>query len=233
LLTTSHSEFYEENRFQKFTRRLKEEPLIPLGMALTTWALLSAARSVRSGDSAKTNRMFRARIYAQGFTVAAMFAGSMYWKSDRQKRKEYDSVVAEKKAQEKNLLWIKELEARDAEDKELRAARDARRKAAAGGRRDDAGTAAEKIGGAQKSVLESVAGDKDEKKSKGVLESLGGLVGMGKKEATDAKEEVKREVASATKNLEDTRESVAESLAEGKEEVKQKGMLGSLGWGKK
>ena len=72
--------------------------------------------------------MFRARIYAQGFTIVAMVAGSMYWKSDRQKRKEFDDVVAERKAKEKNQLWIKELEARDEEEKEIRAERERRAK---------------------------------------------------------------------------------------------------------
>lgn len=53
----------------------------------------------------------------------------MYWKSDRQKRKEYDTVVAEKKAKEKSEAWVRELEARDEEEKEIKAKRDARRKA--------------------------------------------------------------------------------------------------------
>jgi hypothetical protein len=91
-------------------------------------ALVGASRSIRAGDHHKTNRMFRARIYAQGFTLLAIVAGSMYWKSDRQKRKEFETLVAERKAKEKQKAWLKELEARDAEEKELKAARDARRK---------------------------------------------------------------------------------------------------------
>lgn len=126
------SEFYEENRGQKLLRRLKEEPLIPFGCALTCWALLGATRAIRSGDHNKTNRMFRARIYAQGFTLVAMVAGSMYWQTDRQKRKEFDKVVLEEKAKEKNQAWIRELEARDEEEKEFRAAREKRRQLAAG-----------------------------------------------------------------------------------------------------
>jgi len=77
--------------------------------------------------------MFRARIYAQGFTLVAIVVGSMYWKTDRQKRKEFDAVVAERKAKEKNEAWIKELEARDQEERELRAAREARRNTRGGG----------------------------------------------------------------------------------------------------
>jgi hypothetical protein len=90
-------------------------------------ALLGATRSIRSGDHNRANRMFRARIYAQGFTLVAIVVGSMYWKTDRQKRKEFDAVVAERKAKEKNEAWIRELEARDEEEKEYRRLKEARR----------------------------------------------------------------------------------------------------------
>ncbi|APA07329.1 hypothetical protein sscle_02g020990 [Sclerotinia sclerotiorum 1980 UF-70] len=126
------TDFYEENRWQKLTRRLKEEPLIPLGCILTTLALVGATRSIRAGDHNRTQRMFRARIYAQGFTLLAMVAGSMYWDSDRKKRKEFEGVLAEQKAKEKNEAWIKELEARDEEEKEMRRMRDERRRRAEG-----------------------------------------------------------------------------------------------------
>lgn len=117
----SNREFYEESRWEKLFRKIKEEPLIPLGCALTTAALIGASRSIRAGDRERTNRMFRARVYAQGFTIVAMVAGSMYWQSDRQKRREFDQVVIERKAKEKRDAWVRELEARDEEDKEMRA----------------------------------------------------------------------------------------------------------------
>jgi len=116
-------DFYEENRWQKFTRRLKEEPLIPLGCALTCWALLGATKSIRRGDHATTNRMFRARIYAQGFTLLCLVAGSYYYAEDRDKRKVFEGVKAEQRAKEKNEKWIRELEARDREDREERESR--------------------------------------------------------------------------------------------------------------
>jgi FtsZ-interacting cell division protein ZipA len=72
--------------------------------------------------------MFRARIYAQGFTLVAMVAGSIYWDSDRKRRKEFEDVVLERKAREKNEAWIRELEARDEEEREGRARREARRR---------------------------------------------------------------------------------------------------------
>lgn len=56
-----------------------------------------------------------------------MLAGSTYWQKDREKRKEFDEVLKEKKAKEKNEAWIRELEARDEEAQMIRAERDARR----------------------------------------------------------------------------------------------------------
>ncbi|KAL8717559.1 MAG: hypothetical protein Q9225_005207 [Loekoesia sp. 1 TL-2023] len=115
-----NSDFYEENRWKKIGRRLKEEPLIPLGCAVTCWALFGASRSIRRGESWKAQQMFRMRLYGQAFTIVAMIAGSFYYNSDRILRKEYDALVQERKAQEKRNAWIRELEARDKEEKDWR-----------------------------------------------------------------------------------------------------------------
>ncbi|KAK3076334.1 hypothetical protein LTS18_013298, partial [Coniosporium uncinatum] len=112
--------FYEESRSQKLFRRFREEPLVPLGCILTAWALLGATKSIRHGDHHGANRMFRRRIYAQGFTIAAMLAGSVYWKADREKRKELDGVMDERKKMEKRQKWLAELEARHEEDQAYR-----------------------------------------------------------------------------------------------------------------
>ncbi|ELR03864.1 hypothetical protein GMDG_06404 [Pseudogymnoascus destructans 20631-21] len=107
----------------------------------STNALYHASKSIRSGDQQRTNRMFRARIYAQGFTIVAM-------------------VVAERKAKEKNDLWIKELEARDKEEKETRAEKERRSKpqvrAAEGKDSEDASSVVDGKEKKQKSTLESV-----------------------------------------------------------------------------
>ncbi|TQS34221.1 hypothetical protein Golomagni_05404, partial [Golovinomyces magnicellulatus] len=63
------ADFYNERPMQKVVRKLKEEPLVPLGIGLTTFAFISAYRAIRRGDSKQANRMFRARVAAQGFTV--------------------------------------------------------------------------------------------------------------------------------------------------------------------
>ena len=68
--------------------------------------------------------MFRRRIYAQGFTILAMVAGSAYWESDRSKRNEYNELIEDKKKKEKHEAWLKELEAREEEEQHLRRIRE-------------------------------------------------------------------------------------------------------------
>ena len=99
--------------------------------------------------------MFRARIYAQGFTIVAMVAGSIYWKSDRQKRKEVEGLVAERKAREKNEAWIRELEARDVEAKEIAARKEALREQ----KRKMANAAINQPEGKEKHVFNAVGKD--------------------------------------------------------------------------
>lgn len=85
---------------------------------------MASTKSIRAGDKHRTNRMFRRRIYAQGFTILAMVAGSFYWEGDRAKRRQYDELSEEKRKQERREAWVKELEARDQEEDELRKIRD-------------------------------------------------------------------------------------------------------------
>ncbi|KIW61981.1 hypothetical protein PV05_02037 [Exophiala xenobiotica] len=114
------NEFFEESRFQKLWRKIRQEPLIPVGCAATCYALYMATKSIRAGDHHQTNRMFRARIYAQGFTLLALVAGSFFYKDERLKRKVFEAALEEKKSAEKREKWLKELEARDQEDREWR-----------------------------------------------------------------------------------------------------------------
>ncbi|KAI1353454.1 mitochondrial hypoxia responsive domain-containing protein [Xylaria sp. FL0043] len=115
-------EEYQETGFQKVARKLREEPLIPLGTGLTCLAFFNAWRAMRRGDHAGVQRMFRARIGAQAFTVLAMVAGGAYYGADREKRKELIKLEAQKRAEERNQKWLHELEIRDQEDKQLKAA---------------------------------------------------------------------------------------------------------------
>ena len=79
---------------------------------------------MRAGDKHRTNRMFWRRIYAQAFTILAVVGGSFYWETDRMKRRQYDALVEEKKKKERSEAWLRELEARDQEEQELRRMRD-------------------------------------------------------------------------------------------------------------
>lgn len=75
---------------------------------------------MKAGDSNEMNRMFRARIYAQAFTLVSLVVGGMYFKTERQQRREFEKAVEERKAQEKRDAWLRELEIRDKEDREWR-----------------------------------------------------------------------------------------------------------------
>lgn len=105
---------------QKIVRKLKEEPLIPLGIGLTCFAFINAYRAIRKGDSKQANRMFRARVMAQGFTVVAMVAGSMYYSKDREKTTELRKLQEQREAEEKRNKWIRELEVRDEEERAMK-----------------------------------------------------------------------------------------------------------------
>lgn len=91
------------------------------GTGLTIFAFVGAYRALRRGDSKQANRMFRARVLAQGFTVLAMLAGSLYYSRDREKTKELRQLQEQRDAEEKRQKWIRELEVRDEEDRALRA----------------------------------------------------------------------------------------------------------------
>lgn len=97
------------------------------GVCLTVFAFVNAYRALRKGDSQQANKMFRARVAAQGFTVVAMVAGSMYYSKDREKTKELQKLREQRDAEEKRLKWIRELEVRDDEDQALKARLEQRR----------------------------------------------------------------------------------------------------------
>lgn len=81
--------------------------------------------------------MFRARVAAQGFTVIAMLAGSMYYNKDREKSKELRQLQEARDAEEKRLKWIRELESRDEEDKAIKAKLERKKQLAAAARAEE------------------------------------------------------------------------------------------------
>jgi hypothetical protein len=197
-------DFYNESGFQKVLRRLKEEPLVPIGCVLTVAAFTNAWRAMRRGDHNKVQRMFRARVAAQGFTVLAMVAGGMYYAEDRNKQKELWKLKQQQDAEEKRQKWIRELEARDEEDKAVRAMLDKRRNRAAE-RAANAETGAEGVAaharaalmeakstkgdtaaGGETTETSSQAAEGEKKPGGGVLSSLGGWFGGSSKAPADS-----------------------------------------------
>lgn len=83
-------------------------------------AFTAAYRATRRGDAQTANKMFRYRVGAQGFTVLAMVAGSMYFNKDREATKELRKLKEERDNEEKRQKWIRELEARDEEEKRMK-----------------------------------------------------------------------------------------------------------------
>ncbi|KAF2402723.1 hypothetical protein EJ06DRAFT_473141 [Trichodelitschia bisporula] len=164
------TDFYSESPTQKLLRRLKQEPLVPLGCLATVAALIGASRAMRVNDHARANIMFRRRIYAQGFTLFALVVGSAYWSRDREARKEVEGAEKERVARERREKWLQELEARDEEDKAERARRRARRE-------ERGGT------GVVEAVERAVEGkaaqleEKGDEKKGGIMDSVKGLWG--------------------------------------------------------
>ncbi|KAF8803367.1 hypothetical protein BYT27DRAFT_7235132 [Phlegmacium glaucopus] len=61
----------------KFTRKFKENPWVPLGCLATCGALIMSAAKMRAGKSTSMNHWLRARVVLQGVTLVALLAGSM------------------------------------------------------------------------------------------------------------------------------------------------------------
>ncbi|XP_057340377.1 uncharacterized protein LOC130677574 [Microplitis mediator] len=61
----------------RFKRKMFGNPLVPIGMLATTVALLTGLGYLRKGNSVKQQMMMRARVSAQGFTIAAALFGTL------------------------------------------------------------------------------------------------------------------------------------------------------------
>jgi len=70
--------FTGETQVDKLKRKLKENPLIPLGCLLTTGFLLRGLIAFGRKDSSKSQVMMRGRIAAQGFTVFGLMTGIFF-----------------------------------------------------------------------------------------------------------------------------------------------------------
>ncbi|QPG76980.1 Respiratory supercomplex factor 1, mitochondrial [Brettanomyces nanus] len=104
--------------FEKIIYRSKQQPLVPLGCLATTVAVILAAKGVRTGDSKSAQIWFRWRVGLQGFTLAALIFGSMYYDKTLKKQQKTEEDLAVQKARMREKLWVEELERRDAEIKD-------------------------------------------------------------------------------------------------------------------
>lgn len=60
---------------EKMFRKFGENPFVPIGLAVTVFALVNGMRQMRTGNSLKSQKMMRLRVAAQGFTVLALCVG--------------------------------------------------------------------------------------------------------------------------------------------------------------
>ncbi|KAI7869595.1 hypoxia induced protein conserved region-domain-containing protein [Mucor mucedo] len=89
-----------ETALDKIQRKMIQEPLVPAGVALTTFALVAATFGVKTGNRRYTNNMFRLRVAAQTFTILAMVGGSIYF---QQKEKKEAAAAAAAMEEKKSL----------------------------------------------------------------------------------------------------------------------------------
>lgn len=122
---------------------------------------------MKVGDSVEMNRMFRARIYAQAFTLFALVAGGMYFKTERKQRREFEQAVEARKSQEKRDAWLRELEIRDKEDRDWR-----ERHAAIEAAAKEAGKKASAKPSPEQDAARAAIEPADEKRSLGVLDAV-------------------------------------------------------------
>lgn len=126
---------------------------------------------MKARDSVELNRMFRARIYAQGFTLLAVVGGGMYYQTERKQRREFERALEAQRNQEKRDAWLRELEIRDEEDREWRQRHAAIEAAAKEAGRRKAADEKPEQDSARAPIEES-----DEKKSSGVLGAVKKLI---------------------------------------------------------
>uniref|UniRef100_A0A1A8PQ65 HIG1 hypoxia inducible domain family, member 2A n=2 Tax=Nothobranchius TaxID=28779 RepID=A0A1A8PQ65_9TELE len=65
----------DETFKEKFIRKTKENPFVPIGCLGTTGMLMYGLRSFHQGKTKQSQMFMRGRIFAQGFTVVAIIVG--------------------------------------------------------------------------------------------------------------------------------------------------------------
>lgn len=70
--------YKQEGLKEKLIRKTKENPAVPFGIALTTFALSYGMWQMKTGNTLKSQKMMRLRIFGQGFTIIAILGGVLY-----------------------------------------------------------------------------------------------------------------------------------------------------------
>ncbi|XP_070769082.1 HIG1 domain family member 2A, mitochondrial [Enoplosus armatus] len=65
----------DETFKEKFMRKTKENPFVPIGCLGTAGALVYGLRAFHQGKTRQSQLLMRGRIFAQGFTVVAIIFG--------------------------------------------------------------------------------------------------------------------------------------------------------------
>ncbi|XP_003445914.1 HIG1 domain family member 2A, mitochondrial [Oreochromis niloticus] len=65
----------DETFKEKFARKTKENPFVPIGCLGTAGALIYGLRAFHQGKTRQSQLLMRGRIFAQGFTVVAIIVG--------------------------------------------------------------------------------------------------------------------------------------------------------------
>ncbi|KAL8212162.1 UNVERIFIED_CONTAM: HIG1 domain member 2A [Gekko kuhli] len=73
--TPSAYQRHEETFKEKFLRKSRENPLVPIGCLGTAGVLTYGLICFKRGKTRQSQMMMRARILAQGFTIAALMVG--------------------------------------------------------------------------------------------------------------------------------------------------------------
>ncbi|XP_017282193.1 HIG1 domain family member 2A, mitochondrial [Kryptolebias marmoratus] len=68
----------DESFKDKFIRKTKENPFVPIGCLGTAGMLMYGLRAFHQGKTRQSQLLMRGRILAQGFTVVAIIAGVFF-----------------------------------------------------------------------------------------------------------------------------------------------------------
>jgi len=113
-----------ESWSQKFSRKFKENPWVPIGCLATCGALVMSAVKLRAGKSQQMNHWLRARVALQGATVVALLLGSTWGREWLKKNFGKEGAIASSEEAELSKELKREKERMEFEER-LRGAQEA------------------------------------------------------------------------------------------------------------